>query len=411
MSKLATDPAQSPLPRAGTTSASSRPRPRIGPVALALTVAAAALVSLWPNVAAAQTITLVGQYPQRMTGGQASTRQPRGDDDYASNIGIDRLDCDSDETWKWAFAIPPAASFTFFDVWASTSKASCADVTARATTPPATPQPTATCWHVARYMSNQVLNANVVSFKSSDIVKAVYRLTNVDDPAMTSTKEICYPAADQQPMRFYLHFLLIGADGVTAVQNATTYESVYDTTYDLQGPTPPDGVTLGAGAQSLVASWVPSTTLDKDLLGYRAYCFPTVGSVGQQDAGASEAGAADAGAACPTLPAGFGANVLPSRDVEAMACGSSQVGSHSMQIDGLVGGTTYAVAIAAIDKYGNSGPLSNVACLAPNGPAPAGTAGGGSCSFGSATRAGWLGWLGGVAALGLLARRRRGVQR
>jgi hypothetical protein len=415
MTKLATDSAQSPLPFAGAPRARARPRPRVAAFALALTVATGALVSLWTGTAAAQSITITGNYPLRKVGGANSTRLPRSDDDYAGNAGINRADCDSDETWQWSFNVPAAASYTFFDVWASGSNASCADVTARAATPPGTQQPSATCWRVARFAYNQVINQGVVTTKTSDIVKAAFRLQNDDDPATTSSKEICYPTADQQPTRIYLHFLLIGSDGLTTAPDASTYESVFDTTYDLMGPPPPADVRLSAGPSSLFAQFTGATAQDKDFREYRAYCFPKRGSVTPTpDAGTGDVGAPDAASAptCPPLPAGFAMGSLPTSDLEAFSCSSTGSTAGVLKIDGLTAGASYAVAIAALDGYGNSGLLSNVACLAPNAGAPAAavSGGGSSCAYGPGSGAGALAALGALVACAFVARRRRFVK-
>ncbi len=457
----------------------------------ALAIAAVALVALWPRVASAQ-ITVTGNYPQRWHGCKTtcdatlgcqatcagnpgavqSVRLPRSTDDLAPNAGISRTDCDSDEVWQFAFSIPATASFSYFDIWASGSATSCADVTTRAVTPPGTQVASATCWRVARFTSGQVLNQSVVSVRTSDIVKSIFRLENYDDPAMTTTSQICYPTEDQQPTRFYLHFLLIGNDGLSAATDAATYEAAYDTTYDLMGPLPPTDVTLGAGGNLLIAKWTGTTALDKDFVQYRAYCFPKVGSEGNPpyygvdsglfsgdtavadtavadtasgDTGTSEASADDGGAdaadaadtavadtatasttdtgtatlaGCPTLPTGFAANLLPSADIEALRCASSGTISGKMQISPLANGTTYAIAIAAVDKYGNSGLLSNIVCLDPEETrdffdtyaADGGKGGGGYCAYGAGSRDKALVAVAGLAALALIGRRyaRRG---
>jgi hypothetical protein len=439
--------------------ARSRSRRPSRALAIAIALFASAFMALWPSLAAAQTITLTGNYPlRRLTDGQGgalhtNTRQVRNDDDNAANTGINRSDCDSDEVWQWAFTVPTAASYTYFDIWASTSKTSCADVTARAVTPPGTQQPSATCWRVGRFAYGDVINGKVVSVKTSNIVKAVFRLLNDDDPAMTATKDICYPSADQQPTRFYLHYLLIGSDGVTAAANAATYESAYDTTYDLMGPSPPTDVKLGAGGSLLVSSWTGTTAQDKDFKEFHAYCFPKLGSEGSPpyygldsglfgtdtavaDTGTVEAtvdesgvDAADTATAsttdtatsetagptgkCPALPAGFAANALPPPDIESLKCGSSGTVSGKMTIKGLTNGVYYAVAIAAVDQNGNSGLLSNVACLDPEETrdffdtyaADGGSGGGGYCAYGAGSRDGALAAVAGLAALALVGRR------
>jgi hypothetical protein len=464
MFKPAADVPAAPRLPAEVKRAPSRSRRPTRALALALALFASAFVALWPSLAAAQTITLTGNYPLRKLpdgkgGFITNTRQVRSDDDNAPSTGINRADCTSGEIWQFAFTIPTVASYTFFDVWASTSNTSCADVTARAATPPATPQPSATCWRVARFAYNQVINGQVVSLNTSNIVKAVFRLQNDDDPTTTSTNDICYPTADQQPTRFYLHYVLIGSDGATAAPNAATYESAYDTTYDLMGPSPPTDVSLGAGGTLLSAKWTGATAQDKDFKEYHAYCFPKLGSsdagppyygldaalfdstpavvdsgtaetavdetgidaadtapATTTDADASEVGGQTAN--CPQLPTGFASGVLPSPDIEALNCGTSATTTGNMTIKGLTNGQFYAVAIAAVDQNGNSGLLSNVACLDPEPTrdffdtyaAAGGSGGGGYCAYGAGSRDTALAAVAGLAALALIGRRvsRRG---
>jgi hypothetical protein len=100
----------------------------------------------------------------------------------------------------------------------------------------------------------------------------------------------------------------------------------------------------------------------------------------------------------------------------AFLCGSVDVTSTRIQIEGVTNGTLYDIAVAARDAVGNVGPLSNVACGTP-GPiddfwddySKAGGAAGGSCALEGAGMPAGTGalTLGMMAAAIASARRRR----
>lgn len=417
------------LPPANSMTSSARPRRR--PVrAFALSLALAALLA--PALAAAGTVQLIGQYPQRKHGDTQSSRLARAEDDYAGNAGINRTDCDSDETWTFSFALP-SVGFNYLEVWAKSDTTTCSDPQYRPGG--ANPQ----CWRVGSFEYSKVANGGIVAVKSSDIVKAIYRKTNVDDTSAYSTaKDICYPSDSTQPAKVYLHFLLFDSAGnVVGSTSANEYESVYQTTYDLVGPAPPSGVSLGLGETILVAKWTASTSAEKDFVSYRAYCFKKRGSEGDPygglDAGlfsetstdaAADADASDAADAadstsavaanCPGLPNGFEQGMLPSAELEVLQCGSAGTTGGKLQIDGLLNDNVYAVGIAAVDKYGNSGLLSNVACGAPAQTtdffdayrAEGGDGGGGFCTMGRASAGSALAIVAGLSGVALLSRRR-----
>jgi hypothetical protein len=244
------------------------------------------------------------------------------------------------------------------------------------------------------------------------MVRSAFRkLSDGDASAFTTTTDVCTVDADQQPTRFYLHFLLMtDATTVAGSTTANEYEYTYDTVYDLHGPTAPSGLVLGPGENVLLAQWT-SQTVVKDFAGYRAYCYPTAGSEG-------DAGTSTAADGCPTLPttlAGFAEGKIPDAAVQAQLCGSMSTTGNSFTLKNLKDGVSYAVAIAAVDDAGNTGALSKVACLAPQPTndfydayrGAGGQAGGGFCTLGAPRGRTALAGLLGLVALGALARRRR----
>lgn len=340
-----------------------------------------------PAVVQAAPIQLAGSYPQRAAAdGTPSVRQPRADDDYAGNGGVNRADCESEETWAWSFALP-TTGFSSLQVWTSPDNLSCADPQHR--TGGASPR----CFRAATFDYATVANAGVAKLRSRDLIKAGYRALDVSDPKLLTSEAICRPTVDMQPTRVFLHFMLFDSAGnVVGSTTDNEYESVYQTTYDLRGPDAPTAPSATGGALKVDLAWTPGGATDKDFVGHRIYCFPRAASSG--DAGACPAGAA---------------GVLPTAADEKHLCGNG--GPTGGTIQGLDVNQPYEIRVAAYDRYGNAGPYAPSVCASMSGPVdavdqPGGSSGGGGCALGAPARGGALGALGVLGALGLLARRR-----
>lgn len=230
-----------------------------------------------------------------------------------------------------------------------------------------------------------------VTVKVQDILQKV----NVEGAGIdTGTADVCESdssASGDIPRSLF--FMLIGEGDDELKGTGQQWEF----NYDLVPPAPPTEVTAGPGENSLTLDFTASE--DDDLDRYRFYCVQSEG-------------AAD-GSSCET-------SVLVPGEVAPAAvkdCGStSATAKTSGQTDDeLTNGVWYAVAVAAEDKIGNVGVLSNISCAQPQEVtgyfeayrAAGGQAGGGFCSFAPARR-GALPLLGALA-LGLVAfaRRRR----
>jgi hypothetical protein len=184
-------------------------------------------------------------------------------------------------------------------------------------------------------------------------------------------------------------------------------------TVDTTGPAAPTGLEVSAGETLLVASWDAPKTV-ADLTGYRLYCeeIPDGATVDDSDASTpipdaansvSDASQADAepndaattedasGAADAAVDAAVGAadaavgatdagNVAardpncpsklliagaqPSGSLKPCASPQGPIGTQQ-NITGLKNGARYAIAVAAINRNGNTSPLSNVVCGIP----------------------------------------------
>jgi hypothetical protein len=224
-----------------------------------------------------------------------------------------------------------------------------------------------------------------------------------------------------------LYFALVTSDGnppggATANSSCSVWCSEWsEILVDLRGPSQPSNVSAGVGENMLLVSW--DTAANKDINGYRLYCFGATegatlstasyrpladdddlvdqgdgGLVEQDDAGltdgpgqagststtgaqagaagsaqtdagdigANEQGTAGAGTvatpACPSGPLVPGA-----RPDEAYRCGSVEGATASRaNAKGLSNGVEYAVGVAAVDTVGNVGDLSQIACGTPH---------------------------------------------
>lgn len=163
-------------------------------------------------------------------------------------------------------------------------------------------------------------------------------------------------------------------------------------TFKLVGPPAPDQVSAGIGGNLLVMSFTYSSVpVDQTGNGFNLYCDPPGGKAVAVDAGLIDADASVGTALTCGAPH---SQVLVPGDLPpsdgAFLCGSTaSKNAQSANATNLVNGVPYNVAVAAVDTYGNSGPLSALTCEVPQpiigffkGYQDAGgKAGGGFCSF------------------------------
>lgn len=384
--------------------------------------------------AQAQQITLVGNFPLR--DGTKRVFLINGDSDTNANAGINRTDCDNDtQKIRFAFSLPNV-SFATLRLYGKSDSSSCAPTSTRTGATGTTP----TCHLIASFAVNQVINRQEVGIEPAQIVAAMLGAKDITGPGSYNKKTDCYTTQSMGPTDVYVHALLFdasnqpiggGLDGTASSGATNQYENTsIRTRYDVNGPQPPTGVTVGAGETILIAQWAGSnnssstgdggtstsggtlSNLEPDFQSFRAYCFGGQSTDSQEDASVDVGNDANSDAGddaladttsptpppaptgdCPSnIPADFIQGKAPSRALESFACASSGTVSGRLKIENLVNGQKYAVAIAAVDRYGNSGPFSNVVCSTPrpvndfykNYINAGGQAGGGYCSFGRA---------------------------
>jgi hypothetical protein len=153
----------------------------------------------------------------------------------------------------------------------------------------------------------------------------------------------------------------------------------------------------------LLVEW--SATTPSDFLEWRFYCDP-------EPEGTSGAGGSTSGDSCLGVPTVLAPGEIPPEDNR---CGTATgYTTRAGYTDGLLNDVNHAVGVLGVDKAGNVGELSEVACGIPElhteGP---GERGGRSCSLSRGeglTPAAGLGALS-LVGLGLLRRRGRRLMR
>lgn len=387
-------------------------------------------------------------------------------DATAANVGFNRADCFDTKQKVLLFLADVPADATSIEIWARRDNTSCADPTQREGTGATTPQ----CYKVASWLRDEVFNRQV-TFQPIQVIQAIDKLVNVDDPTTLDPATVCEKTTSMPPTQVYLQVMAFNGTNVIGYSSGstttgTTGEQIISlsTSYDIAGPNAPTGLSVGAGNQLLIAKFAASgATSTADFKGYRAYCFPgpastsgalsTKGTDGgldvlddamddaASDTGVTDAGAtasdtgavSDTGAASDTgvvvegCPSGypFVAGELPSPDLDKYICGDeSTTATGELKIskfsngERLTNGVAYAIALGTTDRQGNSGPLSTVACGTPKETddfftvyrRAGGTAGGGWCSYGAGASAPF-GIAGSVFAFALVARLARRVRR
>lgn len=387
----------------------------------------AALCLLWTGSALSQTVAINEGSIQRTTSFRPTAQEP---------LWISKADCLANDAFFFPLTVSNYSNYQL-EVWVG-SGTDCRPPEARRPT-------TGTCWQVWKGVPTST--GLTVEVTVRDIVSRRKPSEGRPTGPGTGTVEDCeWTEATTAPLAADLYFMFVDTGSEEQVGGA-----LWQTKFDLAGPTPPQKVTSGIGDSLLVVEWNESTDTDKT--GYRFYCDPIPGKEGDQtnvtpfaldasldvdldadeadgdvdagDEGGTEAGtdasteaATDASpppsSACPTTLLVEG--TVPD---EAHFCGSGSSTGTSGRITGLKNGVRYSVAVSAVDLVGNVGKLSNVTCASPN-PVDdffkvyrdaGGQAGGGFCttSGGVGHGAGVFGlFLIALAALGSTLRRRRG---
>jgi hypothetical protein len=411
-------------------------------VLVAVLLAVAALS--FADVASAQSITVVNEssLPRLNKEGQIIQKRPLNLSPEAVNL----QDCYDDQLIRFTLQMGGFQPNATIEVWASNSGADCKQQTVRTGLSPQ-------CW--------KALDTNIPLQTVVDVDIPVRNIMAGAPPNQPHQ-----PNRDEEALcgkvdlaTITVHFLYF-APGQQA--NAA-YEKTVGITVDTVGPKPPSGLKALPGNTRIQVSWINISGGSGDagatgglteLTGVKVYCdvagsTPTtvqnqpVCHEEERDAGVDDAGnpitetvevCEDGGTTTREDPASgcSSANfrnpdntpIFPSAEFnKKYECGSitGNTGTTvvATQIAGkpLVNGTTYAVAVAATDKFGNVGQLSEVVCETPEETTDfwqeyrnaGGDAGGGCSTSGAALPVGSITvLLLAVVTAGLTLRRRTG---
>ncbi len=332
-----------------------------------------------------------------------------------------------------------ANSSLSLQAWAGDTNANCTDKTSRSSPG----QATQVCWEIVNGSINKAQTVNL-TVPVRDILSQ-FGAGAKQQLFVQGTEASCHNSAlPSGPTNINVSFFMVNGSGDLAGTAAT-----YQLSVDVVGPAPPSGVRAGIGGTALIISWTPSG--DTDNQGYTVYCDPPSNGVPAPASDAAVATAADAGFSLVCRDGGFSdggfddsGDALPGQALDGgcslvsnatdsggstatptstcpstvlvpsggtrstneagqttivggtqkfidptYKCGS--VGSNTstgVTVDNLVNGTLYTVAVAGVDAYGNTGPLSDPACETPQEVidfweqyrGAGGLAGGGFCS-------------------------------
>ncbi len=345
---------------------------------------------LAPARAFAQTVTFTttAVYRTYPDGSAAPTRIVNG-----TQQGISRDDCLKDVTFNFPLVLTGLPTSSSLQVWAGADN--CQTTGEITGTNP-------TCWPV--YPTNVAQSSTVI---------AQVRVQDLVSQLGSSTKNLTYTAADSSVCdnglgsgETTVNVNFIWLDGSSNPVSAST---PYPIQVKLLGPGAPTGVTAEGIDGALSVSWSASST-EPDLAGYHVFVEASGASPADAgtttvcpDGGFTDGGTDDAGnpvvvpvdAGCyqqPVTTASCSASgdggTLDTTGLSPMAtaAGATNV---SAQVTGLTNGTSYAVAVAAYDTFGNDGDVSSAVCATPQ-PVDdfwkkyrqaGGTAGGGFCAL------------------------------
>ncbi|MBI3203661.1 MAG: hypothetical protein HYZ29_19135 [Myxococcales bacterium] len=380
--------------------------------------------------AVAQSVTVSAQSLERKLGFRSSDQEP---------TWVSYSDCTGGDELSFETTLVSAVGLSL-EVWVGSS-ADCTPYEARLGSSP-------TCWQV--YKTNPQATTQNVKIRAQDIIAQNKSTDGSWGPGTGTAADCDVSGAASEGQQITLYFMLVDGTGQTKGTGTN-----YQTKFDVVGPPAPEGVSAGIGEELLVVSWDASTA--SDLIGYRVYCDPKPGAGAPASSPMADSGAAGSGgAAGASSDAGSdaasdsGSDAASDSGSDAASAGTGgtggtdggsggnpacpsaaltpglrpdstyQCGSVTGKLEtsanagDLTNGVKYAVAVAGVDRVGNSGPLSSVACGSPQ-PVDdffelyrraGGKGGGGFCALGAEPSQAGLAALG-LALLALGLRRRR----
>lgn len=329
------------------------------------------LVTLWSSDAAAQSITLGTVGRIRPVEGEDRPNPRNYDYRNTRPWWISYEDCVADEVLVFPLTINNPQHT--LEVWAGTD--ACDE--RRGNT-----SDRGQCWLLASQTATRDITVDVPV--RSVVLQSV---SGAVPGAQPST--VCDGSTDSDGSQITFYFFL--QDGGKAVAGSTVKWTggTQGTGFDLVGPAPPTGLSVGMGENQLMIS-VDGVSEDPELERIGAYCVATDTSaeddVFEPDTATADAGAADAGsstdddttdstttltpapASCftPLLVSGARPDYEGARKLGVdLNCGTANKSSGEVRTKPLQNGVTYAIAVAGEDLLGNPGVLSPIKCGTP----------------------------------------------
>lgn len=383
----------------------------------ALAVAAALGGLLAPGTASAQTTPGTGTTITVNPVINRNTTPPRPDGLKTNQINAN--DCLADVTLQFTLQISGTISANYrLEAWVGSGD--CSPLTARNGTN------TSICWPV---LPGPVTaqNTTPMNIRVRDIVA---NLSVPQKPILYTEAgdEACSAQATPGQTTLNLYFLFLDGANNPGASAATPID------IDMVGPDSPNDVTAGEADRVIVARWTQTTTSGSDRTGYNVYCAPvdTIENTGTdepggqvicEDGGFTDAGVDEEGNPLPGEPIDGGCTFVPDEGAGSdptcpkpplsALCGSVGQSGEARLSDNIENGRRYTVAVAAVDKFGNPGPLSNSACVTPgpvadffnNYRGAGGQAGGCALEGVGLPASGGVAFVGGAATLAALLRR------
>jgi len=240
------------------------------------------------------------------------------------------------------------------------------------------------------YGAGSVAAPAPTSVCSSNAAASSTTTTTTDDSGVTTT------VAGESTVNIFFMWFTNGVYTAPAVSSAA-----YPVKVKLVGPAQCTGVTAGSGDGLLLLNWTPPA--DTTIQGFNLYSAPVGASGGEggittvcddasptgtellddagnpilddagnpiyvDDAGNPITENTDAGCYQVIVPPGTNSCVNGTGTIDTTTASITQINGTSNAsgtISGLTNGTSYDVAVAAFDQFGNAGTLSNVVCASP----------------------------------------------
>jgi len=303
---------------------------------------------------------------------------------------VNLQDCLDDQKIRFTLQLSGFEANASIQAWAATS-GECKDPVARSTVK--------TCWQLGGGIPLQTTVD--VDLRVREIMSGV--------PSPTTPKDSADLCGTVDLSTINVHFLYFPPGQTTA-----SVDQNIQVIADTVGPAPPTGLTALPGNTRVQVSWANISGEGglSELTGVKVYCDPatpttttttttTDGSCTEVPNEASTSDATDDSGDATTIDAGTttvcsdaststtpttttkdcaspnfilsdGGKIFPSADFNSKyECGNITGNSGTTAVATSVGGSTlsngtrYAIAVAATDKYGNVGPLSEVVCETP----------------------------------------------